>query len=212
MKRLILSIVLIFALGCSHARFYSRPGDDYYLLADYQTALMHWTEKDEIHHNLIGVAELTAVYKSWEVRQSYLYTFKNKANPKPEILERTTLRELNGFHNGHEFIVGLYCSDKKWETLTGMDPLWRLTLETDKGFILDPILIEKIEIEPAEKWCYWNYQAQWHKLFKVVFPLTTKDLCSVIDSETSFFILHCDSILGNMQLKWVLKPVPVDLM
>ncbi|MBN1356845.1 hypothetical protein JXA40_11335 [bacterium] len=199
--------VMFLTAACVGRRFYSTPDDNIYILADYQDAVEYWTADDAIHHHLIGVAHLTAVYRSWEVRQAYLNTVRN-SEPETERFRRLEERELNRFYAGHEFTLGLYCHDDEWSRLTGPDPVWHLSLETDCSRPVFPELIEMDSLSEAEAWLYYGELHHWGKVFRVVFPLTDADGNPVIDKSTRRITLSCGSILGSMQLIWRLRTCP----
>ena len=206
------SLGLLFSLilgvsGCSNARYYVTPDDNIYTLADYSDAVDSWTERSEIHHNLIGVAKLTAVYRSWEVRQAYINTARN-ADPGSERVRRIEERELNRFYAGHEFTLGLYCHEEEWNQVSGADPVWQLSLCSDSSGPVKPILVEKDSLALEEAWFFYDELSHWGKIYRVVFPLWDARGNPVIGKSTRYVRLFCSSLLGTMELKWKIKPFP----
>jgi hypothetical protein len=210
-KKLMLFSALIgivqFFSACSQPRYLIAPDDNMYILADYEDALKAWSAHDEIHRNMIGLAEIDAVYRSWEVRQSYLNSLRT-ANISRASLIRTEEREKNQFRKGHEFTLGLYCHDSEWNRLTGMDPIWHLTLHSDTGRPVKPVLIESLDVSPEEAYYFFRDIGHGGKLYRVVFPLMDDLEKPLIDKSTRLVVLSVDSLLGNMELKWKLKCCP----
>jgi hypothetical protein len=214
-QRYIQSIAAVILLmnfsGCHTPRYFATPSDTMFLLADYQDALKLWTAHDEIHHKVIGVADLTGVYISWEVRQAYLQEITRSKNLPEEQLDRIIQREHNKFESGHEFLIGLYCYKKDWNRLQGVDPIWRISLCSDTGGPVEAGLIEEYVIPTGEDWMYLEFLTSWRKVYRVVFPLSDAQNQPLINSATRCVTFKCDSILGNLTLNWKLGPVPGKL-
>lgn len=208
---LVLTLTLPVLSSCSHPRYYSKPSDNIYLLADYYDAIKLWTAHDEIHYHLIGVADLNAVYKSWEVRQAYINAVRNRYASTDAYMDRITQRELNGFNNGHEFLLGLYCYKEEWNKLTGPDPVWHLILSSDTGGPVRPRMIEKMDVPPDQAWMYLDDLTHGRTVYRVIFPLEDEEGRPLICESTTCFKLCCDSLLGNLTLRWSLEPVPEKL-
>gem|GEM_PF-4512827 len=211
MYRYGLPLVIMMLVSCAAPRYFSVPGDNVYLLADYQDAIRLWTAHDESHHRLIGIADLNAVYRSWEVRQAFIQLVKNRWMPSEEIISRSIEREMHGFENGHEFLLGMYCFEESWQRMTGIDPVWHLRLCSDSGGPVDPGLIEKVEPKAEESWMYLPDITHGRSVYRVVFPKSDAMGRAVIDRSTRCIALYCDSILCNLTLRWKLGPVPETL-
>lgn len=207
----LLYALLLVLIACSAPRYYSIPGDNVYLLADYKDAIELWTAHDEGHHNLIGVADLNAVYRSWEVRQAFIQLVKNRWMPANEIIDRVISRETSGFEKGHEFLLGLYCFDEAWQRMTGIDPVWHLRLCSDTADPVDVELIEKIDPKAEEAWMFLPDITHGRSVYRAIFPKTDAQGRPVIDRQTRCFVLYCDSILCNLTLRWTIGSVPDQL-
>ncbi len=199
---------ILFAAGCQPARYYAEPSDSVYFLADFHTALTHWSAHGEIHHNLIGIADINAVYLSWEVRQAYLHQLESQLHMPEQELAMNRKRQLHRHEDGNEFLLGIYCYKKEWEQLDGIDPLWRLTLETDSGESFQPELIEAFEIPKGEELMYYSFLKDWRTMYRIVFPKLDSQGKPVISSSTKFFRIACNSVLGHINLNWKMQPVP----
>ncbi|MBN1551859.1 hypothetical protein JW979_10335 [bacterium] len=206
-----LLLILIVVASCYPPRYLAYPDDDVYLMADYNDAIRLWQAHDEIHRDLISIADLNAVYRSWEVRQAYIHGYRNQTSPDTAYLDIIIQRELVGLRNGHEFILGLYCHERDWAVLTGTDPIWRIRLFSDTGGPVTPIRIERFTVSPEEEWYYADFISHGRQTYKVFFPMYDSRNRPLICKETKCFRLSCDSILGNMILKWRLGPIPPQL-
>ncbi|MGB3976042.1 MAG: hypothetical protein WBM02_09115 [bacterium] len=200
------SLLLLF--GCIRPRYFTTPQDTVYQLADYEIALRHWGMHDEIHQRFISLADGYAVYLGWEVRQAFINAVRDRLNPRLESLDKIVERNIRQFENGHEFYLGLYCYQKEWCRLSGEDPVWNLTLENNRGVKMRPLLVEEVDISPDQAWMFPEEMTTGKTIFRVVFPKTDPADQPIIDSQTSFFILKCHSLLGKLEFKWKLEPIP----
>jgi len=198
--------------GCQTTRYYSTPKDSVYLLADYEDTLQQWTMADEIHKRLISIADGRAVYQSWEVREGYISVIRDRMNPSPEYLQSVIDRNIEQFENGNEFYIGLYCHEKDWCKMTGIDPVWYLTLTNDSGITLRPQLIEEYAIRSEQAWMFLNEMTtHGRKVFRVIFPKYDSNGDLFIDKTTTTFTLQCHSLLGTLAFRWDLNPIPGGL-
>lgn len=197
--------------GCANSRYYSTPRDDCYLLADYEDTIRQWSAEDEIHSRFLSTANGVALFLSWEVRQGFINAVRDRMNPDPAYLQQLIQRNIHQFDNGNEFYIGLYCYEEKWSSLTGTDPVWYLTLQSDKKISVRPSLVEQIEIRPEQAWMFLDEMTHGKKLFRVVFPITDGEGHALINQDTRVFTIKCSSLLGTMEFKWTLGPVPCDL-
>jgi len=196
-------------VGCSLQRYLTDPDSNVYILADYDEAIHHWVEHDEVHDKLIGLADCHSLFLTWEVRQAYLSTLKEKVTPEDDEFNRERDRQIKQFENGNEFLIGLYCYDKDWYQLTGSDPIWRLSMTTDTGIVIKPSLIEESPISTDLRWSYLDFMSEGRKTYRVVFPKFTKDGTKILDSNTRWFRLSCNSLLGKLEMTWELGPIPL---
>jgi len=205
------AVITVSLSGCCGSRYYSTPQDDVYLLAEYEDTLSQWTVHDEIHHRFISLADGSALFLSWEVRQGFINAVRDRMNPEPEYLRQIIDRNIHQFENGNEFYIGLYCYEDDWCHMTGTDPIWYLTLTNNLGKSVRPQLIEKIDIRPDQAWMFLDEMTHGRKVFRVVFPSFDDDGNRLIDKSTRGFTIHCQSLLGIMQFHWNLGPIPQDL-
>ncbi len=203
--------LVVLAMACGSPRYYSSPGDEMYMLADYDDTVHNWSSHDELHHRFIGIADLNCIYRSWEVKQAYLAAMKNRMQLDTDDLERAAEREILTFNRGNEFYLGLYCYEEKWNKLTGMNPVWQLTLCSDTASPVKPILIEKINLRPEEAWFYLNFLSHGREIYRVIFPHSDDQGRELIGVQTSRFHLRCNSLLGELRCKWTMKPIPEGL-
>lgn len=208
---MVICIFPVLLSGCVRHRYYSTPENSVYQLADYEVAVRHWGMQDEIHQRFISLADGYAVYLAWEVRQAFINTVRDRLNPKPESLERIIERNIRQFEKGNEFYLGLYCYEKAWCRLTGEDPIWNLTLENNRGVKVRPHLVEEVDIPRDHAWMFPEDMTTGRTIFRIVFPKTDSENRVVIDRETRFFILTCHSLLGSLEFRWKLEPVPNKL-
>ena len=215
MKKLLSNLILIFACslsfmlsGCIKPCYFSTPQDTVYQLADYEIALRHWSMHDEIHQRFISLADGHAVYLGWEVRQAFINVVRDRLNPTRDSLDRIIERNIRQFENGNEFYLCLYCYQKDWCKLTGENPVWNLTLENNRGDSVRPFLVEEIDISADQVWMFPEEMTIGKTVFRVVFPKTDLEDQVIIDSQTDFFMLKCHSLLGKLEFKWILEPIP----
>ncbi len=204
-------VFMIILSSCSLPRYYSCPNDCVYLLADYSDTIETWSSHDELHHQMIGVADINALYLSWEVRQAYLQTVKNQLCPEPEAINKLTQIHLNRFEHDNEFILGLYCHNKEWNKLTGESPIWSIQLQSDTGKTVKPKLIEKVTIRPDESWMFLDKFTHGREVYRVVFPKQDTEGNELICRNTRCFRLIGSSFLGSLILDWKMGPIPQDL-
>ena len=203
--------LMIVISSCAPRRYISDPDSGMYTLAEYQDTLNLWVTHDEVHKELIGVADVHALYKSWEVRQAYLDALNQRANLSSEELESKKEREIKQFRNGHEFLIGLYCYKKDWYKVTGQDPVWRLTLSSSNGSKVRPFLIEEVTVDSDKAWQYLDFMVHARKTYRVVFPNLTDDDQEVIGPDIEWFSVSLHSLLGTLECKWDIGPIPVEL-
>ncbi len=206
-KRLTLLVPCLITLiaGCSPIRFYSSPGDDVYLFADYRKAVEHWMENAEINNGLIQLANANCVYRGWEVQQAYLRTVQTHLDPPEETFDRITQREMNRWRNGNEFLLGLYCYEEEWNTISGPDSKWNIRLVSEDGRTAYPSYIEKVDLPSEESEVYLNVLTSWRDVYRLIFPLADESGKTYIGPDTEFFEIHCNSMLGEMILRWDLE-------
>ncbi|MBN1296274.1 hypothetical protein JXA80_05805 [bacterium] len=202
---------LLSITGCGPHRYLCEPGDGCFTLADYEDTVNQWVAHDELHDRFISQADIHAVFLSWELRQAYLDALRDRAAVEPAYFERQKDREIKQFESGNEFHIGLYCYQKEWYRITGENPIWRLTLRTDRGDEVRPVLIEEIEIPPDQAWKYLEFLTQGRKVYRAVFPRTTENGSLLLDKETRWFELRCHSMLGTLTMHWDVGPIPLYL-
>jgi len=209
--KFLLIILLLCSSSCYRTHYLSEPESGIYLLADYKDTIDHWIKHDEIHKNLICLADSYALFQSWEVRQAYLDAVRDKKVPSPEFIEILRERQVKQHENGNEFYLGLYCYDEDWFDLTGQDPVWRMTLSNDSGDIVRPIIIEEMVIPSDQAWAFLDFMTAGRKVYRVVFPKNNENGDIILSSTTKWFSLDCHSFLGRLSMKWKLGPVPAKL-
>ncbi|MBN1879800.1 hypothetical protein JW823_06790 [bacterium] len=206
-----LAFIICCVSSCAPTRYYSTPHDDVYLLADYEDTLHQWITHDEIHNRFISIADASALYLSWEVRQGFINAVRDRMNPDPQYLQEVIQRNLRQFENGNEFYFGLYCYEEDWCKMTGLNPVWYLSMSTDSGITVRPSLIEQTELRAEQAWLFLDELTHGRKLFRVVFPTHDDEGRIVIDKNTRLFYIKCHSLLGTMTFRWDLVPIPQDL-
>lgn len=204
-------LIICSGYGCTNVRYLTTPDSDVYLLADYETALSHWMMHDEIHDRFISLADVNAIFLSWEVRQAYLNTLSETTIPLESDLVRVRERQIKQFESGNEFMLALYCYNSDWYALTGQDPVWRLTLTTSEGITVRPTLIEEKPLRSDHAWSFLDSFSHRHKIYRVVFPQKTESGEQVLNTDASWFQLNCHSVLGTLDMRWELGTVPEEL-
>jgi hypothetical protein len=210
-NKLTIFFLLTIFNACHYPRYFSSPEDPIYLLAGYQDAIRLWTAHDEIHHNIIGLADAKALYRSWEVRQAYLQAYSQQAGISDELVQRAEDREVHGYNKYNEFYVGLYCYKDAWNTAAGANPIWRFTLFSSTGGPVQPVSIEKLEPAADDEWMYLSDLSRGRTLYRILFPREDDDGNTIIGRETKEFELSASSMFGNLYLKYRLGPVPEQL-
>ena len=119
----IVIILCLFLVSCRSSLVYHQPGwvpDDE---STYKRTTEKWTRTGQEIKRLITVIDVSAVYRSWDVRVSYVDMLVNRqglsAVHENDLLE--VQREYFLAHN--EFIISAYCGDEEWLEFQGLHPL-----------------------------------------------------------------------------------------
>ncbi len=205
----LLTVVLASFLlsGCAHPRYYTLPDDFEQTTRDYNSAMRHWGVQDEIHQRFISLADGYAVYLSWEVRQAFINTVRNYLNPEQRYIDELIERNIRQFENANEFYLGLYCYEREWCRLSGMNPVWNLVLRNDSGREVRPLYVEEVDIPADQAWLFPDEMQVGRTIFRAVFPKSDDDGYQIIDKQTRYFELKCHSLLGTLEFRWNLNPI-----
>jgi hypothetical protein len=191
--------------SCTQPRYYTIPDDAHQTVRDYNSAMCHWSAQDEIHQRFISLADGYAVYLSWEVRQAFINTVRDQLNPEQHYIDQLIERNLRQFENANEFYLGLYCYEREWCRLSGIDPVWNLTLENDSGVKVRPLYVEDVDIPADQAWLFPDDMRIGRTIYRAVFPKFDNDGLPVIDEHTEYFQMKCHSLLGILEFRWILN-------
>ena len=168
-----------------------------------QIVIERWTREDKLYSEFETILIVSALYKSWAVRQTYLEQEAAINNMSPEKKLAKLREERDLYDNENSFIVSAYLGDKSWNDFSEPSTVWKIYMVTKEGIKIYPEKIEKIEDIKSDsllKYCY--FITPWKTTYRVTFPKMISQRAHPVIQESEGFKLELVSHLGTAALKW----------
>jgi len=143
------------------------------------------------------------MYWSPILRERYTQQLIQDRQLNPLEAARLRQQQQDEAAAGHTFWVAIYTWDEDWQDLDEANPTWTITFINDRGLQVAPTKISAISVSSAEIWQFFRSITPWSHLYEVRFPRHNEGV-ELIDSDTTWFMLHFSSILGSLNLRWEL--------
>ncbi len=200
-------VILLTALSCCRSpvgiyHVEDMPSSD----ISYRESIDKWTRSRTAVRRFITILDVSATYRSWEVREAYLRELTERKGLTEFEQQTIRDREKREYYEYHEFVFSAYCSNEEWLDFKGFNPYWKITLSNSEGVEIFPAGLTEIEINAGEKWLFYPFISKWQRTYSVKFPrVDTTGGNRIISPEIDFFRLNFRSLLGEVKLNWNVK-------
>ncbi|MGA9523603.1 MAG: hypothetical protein WBV82_19230 [Myxococcaceae bacterium] len=165
----------------------------------YQALLARYTGRAEIYSGFDTQLFAGATYQSWAFREARVKRLAAFRAMTADEIAAMLVREREDHQKHHEFILGTWVVEPRFDDFDKRDSVWRTALVVEGGEVL-PIDVQRISRVTHDVRALYPYMGAFWVHYRVQFPTTRADGSPVIPPGTKTVKLTLASSLGKAEL------------
>jgi hypothetical protein len=199
------TLALAVATGCSSVPVGSAPAtraDEAPRVEDpaYEAALERATRTGTVYDGLEGRAFAAATRQTPAFRRARVEAVGRFLHlPPGEIAARLEAERIEAGRY-HDFFVGFYTADRRWNDLDQRDSIWRVELEAGGSTFL-PLAVGRIERPDPNLVALYPYLTPFWVGYRIRFPAQDTSGAALVPADAPV-LLRIASAAGKLELAW----------
>lgn len=172
---------------------------------DYFDILSQMTKSQQVIDRLDTKLVINATYKSWSLREAYIYEYAKRYQLDADMAEKLMETEKGLEERFNEFFIAAYTPNDEWNDFAQPLSIWKIYMEDEKGNRSSPVEIKKVDVDSPFMREFYPYLDYWSSGYIVKFPKYISASNEPFPKKDSVYLkLIVTGVLGNTELEWPL--------